>query len=325
MTKILILFGGNSYEHKVSCESVKTIVSNIDTSIYDVTLTAIDLDNSWYLINKYSDILSEDDWRNCKKELIVNITKFVSSFDKVFPVMHGSPVEDGTIQGLLNLTNTKLVGVNLESSVICYNKRITKILCDHYQIPIIPYIEISNLKNVKQIDIDYPVIVKPARCGSSIGINLANNIIELNKAIKDVFSYDSQVIVEKFIKAREFECAIFKNKKVHISTVGEIKANNSFYDYDSKYQSMSKITYPANIDKILLKEIQKISMKLFNILNIQTFARFDFLYDYHNHTLYFNEVNTMPGFTSKSMFPMLFNYDKISTKKLITHLIEGSN
>lgn len=325
MKKILILFGGNSYEHKVSCESVKTIVSNIDTSIYDVTLTAIDLDNSWYLINKYSDILSEDDWRNCKKELIVNITKFVSSFDKVFPVMHGSPVEDGTIQGLLNLTNTKLVGVNLESSVICYNKRITKILCDHYQIPIIPYIEISNLKNVKQIDIDYPVIVKPARCGSSIGINLANNIIELNKAIKDVFSYDSQVIVEKFIKAREFECAIFKNKKVHISTVGEIKANNSFYDYDSKYQSMSKITYPANIDKILLKEIQKISMKLFNILNIQTFARFDFLYDYHNHTLYFNEVNTMPGFTSKSMFPMLFNYDRISTKKLITHLIEGSN
>ncbi len=325
MKKILILFGGNSYEHKISCESVKTIVSNIDTSIYDVTLTAIDLDNSWYLINKYSDILSEDDWRNCKKELIVNITKFVSSFDKVFPVMHGSPVEDGTIQGLLNLTNTKLVGVNLESSVICYNKRITKILCDHYQIPIIPYIEISNLKNVKQIDIDYPVIVKPARCGSSIGINLANNIIELNKAIKEAFSYDSQVIVEKFIKAREFECAIFKNKKIHISTVGEIKANNSFYDYDSKYQSMSKITYPANIDKILLKEIQKISMKLFNILNIQTFARFDFLYDYHNHTLYFNEVNTMPGFTSKSMFPMLFNYDRISTKKLITHLIEGSN
>lgn len=325
MKKILILFGGNSYEHKVSCESVKTIVSNIDTSIYDVTLTAIDLDNSWYLINKYSDILGEDDWHNCKKEPIVNITKFVSSFDKVFPVMHGSPVEDGTIQGLLNLTNTKLVGVNLESSVICYNKRITKILCDHYQIPIIPYIEISNLKNVKQIDIDYPVIVKPARCGSSIGINLANNIIELNKAIKEAFSYDSQVIVEKFIKAREFECAIFKNKKIHISTVGEIKANNSFYDYDSKYQSMSKITYPANIDKILLKEIQKISMKLFNILNIQTFARFDFLYDYHNHTLYFNEVNTMPGFTSKSMFPMLFNYDKISTKKLITHLIEGSN
>ena len=325
MKKILILFGGNSYEHKISCESVKTIVSNIDTSIYDVTLTAIDLDNSWYLINKYSDILSEDDWRNCKKELIVNITKFVSSFDKVFPVMHGSPVEDGTIQGLLNLTNTKLVGVNLESSVICYNKRITKILCNHYQIPIIPYIEISNLKEVKQIDIDYPVIVKPARCGSSIGINLANNIIELNKAIKEAFSYDSQVIVEKFIKAREFECAIFKNKKIHISTVGEIKANNSFYDYDSKYQSMSKITYPANIDKILLKEIQKISMKLFNILNIQTFARFDFLYDYHNHTLYFNEVNTMPGFTSKSMFPMLFNYDRISTKKLITHLIEGSN
>ena len=325
MKKILILFGGNSYEHKVSCESVKTIVSNIDTSIYDVTLTAIDLDNSWYLISKYSDILSEDDWHNCKREPIVNITKFVSSFDKVFPVMHGSPVEDGTIQGLLNLTNTKLVGVNLESSVICYNKRITKILCNHYQIPIIPYIEISNLKEVKHIDIDYPVIVKPARCGSSIGINLANNIIELNKAIKEAFSYDSQVIVEKFIKAREFECAIFKNKQIHISTVGEIKANNSFYDYDSKYQSMSKITYPANIDKNLLKEIQKISMKLFNILNIQTFARFDFLYDYHNHILYFNEVNTMPGFTFKSMFPMLFNYDKISTKKLITHLIEGSN
>ena len=201
MKKILILFGGNSYEHKVSCESVKTIVSNIDTSIYDVTLTAIDLDNSWYLINKYSDILSENDWHNCKRKPIVNITKFVSSFDKVFPVMHGSPVEDGTIQGLLNLTNTKLVGVNLESSVICYNKRITKILCNHYQIPIIPYIEISNLKEVKQIDIDYPVIVKPARCGSSIGINLANNIIELNKAInitkQTKTSFVAMAILEK--------------------------------------------------------------------------------------------------------------------------------
>ena len=112
MKKILILFGGNSYEHKVSCESVKTIVSNID-------------------------ILSENDWHNCKREPIVNITKFVSSFDKVFPVMHGSPVEDGTIQGLLNLTNTKLVGVNLESSVICYNKRITKMIMRYLPLPLL--------------------------------------------------------------------------------------------------------------------------------------------------------------------------------------------
>ena len=322
MKKILILFGGNSYEHYISCLSAKTILENIDRKKYDVTTVGITKDNNWYIYNDNLNLL-KDDWTKGNLKKLDNIIEYIKSFDKIFPIIHGNPEENGNLQGMLNLFNIEYVGTDLLGSIIGYDKDITKIVCKNYDIPQVPYITITDNKPLKNIPIDFPVIIKPAKCGSSIGINIANNIKELNKYLKDAFKYDNKVIIEKFIKARELECAILYDKKLIVSPVGEIKSVNTFYDYDAKYVSDSKLIIPANIPKELIKEIQELSLKIFKILELKNLSRIDFLYDYNNNKLYFNEVNTMPGFTSISMYPLLFKEKGISIKELITKLIEN--
>ena len=322
MKKVLVIFGGNSYEHYISCLSARTILSNIDKKKYDVTAVGITKDNEWYIFDDDIDIL-KDDWTKANLVKIDNIIEFIKTFDKVFPIMHGNPEENGNIQGLLNLFDIEFVGTDVLGSIIGYNKVVTKMICSKYDIPQVPYMTITENKTLKKIDIDFPVIVKPAKCGSSIGINIANNLKDLNKCIKEAFKYDNKVIIEKFIKARELECAVLYDKKLKVSPVGEIKSANTFYDYEAKYESDSRLLIPAPISKELTSEIQKLALKIFEILSLEDLSRVDFLYDYVNHKLYFNEVNTMPGFTIISMYPLLFKEEGISIKKLISILIEN--
>ena len=322
MKKILVLFGGNSYEHYISCLSAKTILEHIDRKKYDITTVGITKDNLWYIFNDNLDILTKD-WTKGKLTKIDNIIEFIKQFDKVFPIIHGNPEENGNLQGMLNVFNIKYVGTDLLGSIISYDKDLTKIICEKYNIPQVPYITITESSSLKNINIDYPVIIKPAKCGSSIGINIANNLKELNKCIKEAFKYDNKVIIEKFIKARELECAVLYDKKLKASPVGEIKSVNTFYDYEAKYEKDSDLLIPAPISKELTKQIQELSLKIFKILELKDLSRIDFLYDYNNDILYFNEVNTMPGFTSISMYPLLFNKIGISIKELITKLIEN--
>lgn len=322
MKKILVLFGGNSYEHYISCLSAKTILENIDKKKYDITTVGISKDNTWYIYNDTLETLIKD-WTKGNINKIDNIIEFLKSFDKVFPIIHGNPLENGNLQGLFNLFDIKYVGTDLLGSIISYDKDLTKIICEKYDIPQVPYITITDNKPLKKIDIDYPVIIKPAKCGSSIGINIANNTKELNKYIKEAFKYDNKVIIEKFIKSRELECAVLYDKKLKVSPVGEIKSVNTFYDYEAKYESNSDLLIPAPIPKELQKQIQALSLKIFNILELKDLSRIDFLYDYNNDKLYFNEVNTMPGFTSISMYPLLFKEKGISIQELITKLIEN--
>ena len=322
MKKILVLFGGNSYEHYISCLSAKTILENIDKKKYSVTSVGITKDNDWYIFNDHLDILIKD-WAKGKLKKITNIIEFLKQYDKVFPIIHGNPCENGNLQGMLNMFNIKYVGPDLLGSIISYDKDITKIICEKYHIPQVPYMTITENKPLKKINIDYPVIIKPAKCGSSIGINIASNIKELNNCIKEAFKYDNKVIIEKFIKARELECAVLEDKKTKVSPVGEIKSINTFYDYEAKYESNSDLLIPAPIPKELTKQIQELSSKIFKILELKNLSRIDFLYDYNHDILYFNEVNTMPGFTSISMYPLLFKEKGISIKELITKLIEN--
>ena len=237
--------------------------------------------------------------------------------------MHGNPEENGNIQGMLNMFNIPYVGTDLLGSIISYDKDVTKTICSRYNIPQVPYITITENKPLKDINIDFPLIVKPAKCGSSIGINIANNLKELNKYLKEAFKYDDKIIIEKFVKARELECAALETKKLKLYPVGEIKACNTFYDYEAKYEGDTKLLIPAPINKELEKEIQEISKKIFKILSLKDLSRIDFLYDYNNKKLYFNEVNTMPGFTDTSMYPLLIKDKGISIKELITKLIEN--
>lgn len=320
MKKILILFGGNSFEHLISCKSAKTILTNIDASRYEVTAVGISKDNIWY--EYHDDISFLEDWTNRNITKINNICEYLKEFDKIFPIIHGNPCENGNLSGMFDLFNINYVGSSLAGSILGYDKELTKIICDKYNIPQIPYQVITENKSLKKIDLDYPVIIKPAKCGSSIGINIANNLKELNKYLKIAFNYDNKVIIEKYIKSRELECAILETKKLIPSEVGEIRSSNTFYDYDSKYILDSKLIIPADISKELSDEIKNLSLKIFKVLSLRNLSRIDFLYDYNNKKLYFNEVNTMPGFTDISMYPLLFKHLGISTKDLITKLLE---
>lgn len=321
MKKILILFGGNSHEHAISCKSAKTILTHIDKSLYNITAVGIDHQNNWYLYLDDINLIDES-WKNRKIEKITNIIEFLKQFDKVFPIIHGNPEENGNLQGMFNLFNILYVGTDLLGSIISYDKELTKIICNYHQIPQVPYITITENKKIKNIPIPYPVIIKPAKCGSSIGINIASNVKELNKYVNLAFKYDNKVIIEKYIKARELECAILQTNKIITSPIGEIRSSNTFYDYEAKYLKDSSLIIPANISKELSKEITELSKKIFNILSLSTLARIDFLYDYNEEKLYFNEVNTMPGFTDISMYPLLFKEVGINIKNLITKIIE---
>lgn len=321
MKKILILFGGNSHEHIISCKSAKTILTHIDKSLYNITAVGIDHQNNWYLYLDDINLIDES-WQNRNIEKITNIIEFLKQFDKVFPVIHGNPEENGNIQGMFNLFNIEYVGTDLLGSIISYDKELTKIICNHHKIPQVPYITITENKKIKNIPIPYPVIIKPAKCGSSIGINIANNVKELNEYVNLAFKYDNKVIIEKYIKARELECAILQTNKIIPSPIGEIRSSNTFYDYEAKYLKDSSLIIPANISKELAKEITELSKKIFNILSLSTLARIDFLYDYNEEKLYFNEVNTMPGFTDISMYPLLFKEVGINIKNLINKIIE---
>lgn len=320
MKKILILFGGNSFEHIISCKSAKTILNHIDRNKYQITSAVIDKDNTWYEYDDETKYIESWKERNIIK--INSIIDYLKQFDKVFPIIHGNPLENGNLQGLFNLFDIKYVGTDLSGSIIGYDKELTKIICNHHNIPQIPYQVITKKEKNKNINIEYPVIIKPSKCGSSIGINIANNQKELTKYINEAFIYDDKVIIEKYIKSREFECAILETKKLIISDIGEIRSSNNFYDYESKYILDSKLIIPTNINKELKKQIQELSSKIFKILNLKNLSRIDFLYDYNNNKLYFNEVNTMPGFTDISMYPLLIKEKGIPIKELITNLIE---
>ncbi len=323
MKKILLLFGGNSFEHDISCRSARNIIENIDTKKYDLTICGLDKGNNFYVFNDSICYLSGSEWLSSEIEKIDNPTSFLKSFDKVFPIIHGNCGEDGTLIGLLELYNIPYVGSNSLAHGIAYNKYYTKKILDGFNIPQVEY-EILYKNEKIRTDIMYPVIVKPSSCGSSIGINVAYNKKELVICVKEAFKYSDNVILEKYIKKRELECGILEyNNRLLVSLVGEIMPDNDFYDYNSKYEKETKIIIPADINVEIIKDIQEYSKMIFKILGLHTYARLDFMYDYNNHKLYFNEVNTIPGFTDISIYPKAFEKMGISMKNLITKLIEN--
>lgn len=325
MKKVLILFGGNSFEHLVSCKSAKSILENIDYKKFNVTACGIDKNNKFYIYSDSLEYLNDGSWINCSSnKKIDNINEFINNFDVVFPIIHGRYGEDGKLQGMLDVLNKKYVGSNLISNAICMDKVVTKIICEYYGIKQVDYMILKENKiDIKQFEnkIGYPAIIKPSNGGSSIGITIANNKKELMSSIDNAFLYDNTVVIEKFITARELECAVLEDKKIKTSSIGEIKSINSFYDYEAKYEKDSELIIPADINKSVEKQIKETALKIFKILGCKDYSRVDFLYDEKNNKLYFNEINTIPGFTTISMFPKLFEYDKIKYKDLITKLI----
>lgn len=319
MRKILVIFGTNSFEHDVSCESVKSVLKNIDNGKFNVYVAGITKENKWYLYkDDYS--LIDKNWLDKKIENIDNVINFCKSFDLVIPIIHGKNGEDGKIQGFFELFNIKYIGCNQLTSTIGYDKYLSKLYCEKLNIPQLPYIMLNNINEYKQLDFEFPVIIKPSKGGSSIGISIANTKKELKESLKNAFKYDNKVVIEKFIKARELECAILEDKKLIISDIGEILKENEFYDFEAKYITKTK-TGIANISNDIKIKIKELSKKIFIGMNCKDLSRIDFLYDEENNQIYFNEINTMPGFTDISMYPILLNNKNISFKEILTTII----
>lgn len=308
MEKLGIIYGGNSYEHDVSVKSKISFIKNVNKK-YEISEIYIDKKNNWYENNKKID----------------NIIEYLKKFDIIFLLIHGNIGEDGKLQGLFETFNIKYTGSNTISSALAMDKGFCKIILDKYNIKQVPYIIVDKKSKIKEIieKFKYPVIIKPANGGSSIGINIAHNTKELIKGLNNAFQYDKKVIIEKYITARELEIGVINNNGLITSSIGEIKSNG-FYDYESKYVKKTEIIINPNLKKETALKIKEIARNIFKILECNDYARCDFLYDEINNDLYFNEINTIPGFTEISMFPKLFIDSGYTYGEIIDIIIKSS-
>ena len=307
MEKLGLIYGGKSYEHDVSIKSKNSFINNINKK-YEVSEIYVDKEGNWYKDGK----------------ILENIIEYLKKMDIIFPLIHGNIGEDGKLQGLLETFNIKYVGSNTISSALAMDKGFCKIILDKYNIKQVPYLIIDKKSKIKEIieKFTFPIIIKPANGGSSIGINVAQNTKELIKALNNAFKYDKKVVVEKYITARELEIGIINNNGIITSSVGEIKSNG-FYDYESKYIKNTEVIVNTNLKKETILKIKETARNVFKILECSDFARCDFLYDEYNDELYFNEINTIPGFTEISMFPKLFINDGYTYTEIIDILIRS--
>ena len=306
MKRVLVLYGTASYEHDISIKSAMTIKDNIDYDKYDVSFCYIDKDNIWYHDDKKID----------------NIVSYLKSFDVVFPMIHGMYGEDGRLEGLFEIFNIKYVGSNMSSSILSYDKSLTKLILDKYNIPQVPYFVLKKDHKISN-KLGYPVIVKPARCGSSIGISICYNKGEYKKALKKAFKYDDKIVVEKYLHIRELECSIIFDEHFKTGMIGEVISSNDFYDYEAKYEKESKLIIPAKLNKEIVKNIKKYTLLIADILEVKNYARLDFMLDKDNN-IFFNEINTIPGFTNISMFLKLLENKNTNIKRIISALIDNA-
>lgn len=329
--KIAVLFGGQSSEHEVSRMSANSVLKNIDREKFDIEVIGITREGKWLKYNQDIDKILTDEWESLA---VPNNTgsKFVDiDADVVFPVLHGKNGEDGTVQGLLELMGVPYVGCEVLGSAVAMDKGFTKIIFEKAGIPQGKYKVFTRNQITENIGkvIDeiesffiYPCFIKPCNAGSSVGVSKAHDREELKASLGEALKHDRRVLIEEYINCRELECAVLGNEEPIASCVGEVVASNEFYDYNAKYiDNASKIYIPAQIEEGVSNEIRNYAIKAFKELNCVGLSRVDFFIDKNTGKVLINEINTMPGFTSISMYSKLWEASGISYKELIEKLI----
>lgn len=325
--KLGLIYGGVSTEHEVSISSYESIIKNIDKDKYEITSFYISKDGTWFTDGKRT-----KDVFNSLKEM-----------DCVFPILHGKNGEDGNIAGMLEIIGVSYVGCKTLSSAICMDKVITKKLLEKANISVAKYMFIKKLndnfywvqdnydyvlldKEILDLSVstilNYPVVVKPSRSGSSVGVSVANDYLELENAINEASIYDEKILIEEFIDGKELEVAVLGNNDLTVSNIGNIIPDEIVYSYNSKYKGNSKTVVLNTIEENLESKIKNIVLTTYKVLDCSGLARVD-LFLIGNEVLV-NEVNTMPGFTSISMYPKLMESINISYTDLIDRLISLS-
>jgi len=327
LKKVLILFGGNSSEHIVSCKSAKSVFEAVDRELFACELAGIDFYNRWFKFEGELSFLENGTWKESKISEISNIIEYLKGFDVVFPLIHGFGGEDGKFAGMFDSFGIKYVGCGCLEGAICMDKAMSKTMFDVLDIPVIPYAVLNEGQGKDELrNLRFPLIVKPCNGGSSIGISKANNEVELDNAVEEARKYDEKIIVEEFISCRELECAVLeKDGKLIVSNPGEIKSSNELYDYDAKYVDIRSYTVmPDDLPTKTVKMLKEYAKELFLSVNLKSLGRIEFFYIEEKDELYINEINTMPGFTSISMYPKLIESENINFRELVTILLNGA-
>jgi D-alanine-D-alanine ligase len=347
--KVAVIFGGRSGEHEVSIVSALSIVKNIDRSQFDVTLIGITPEGRFVSVDEKEFLEYQVNPRLLKLEKIrQDVTlnpgdpfpaqiKGVASnalkVDVVFPIVHGTNGEDGTLQGLLELTGLPYVGSGVLGSAMGMDKDVAKRILRDAGIPVVPFLAVKasqwqhNRKAISEEILErfsLPCFVKPACAGSSVGVSKVKSPGDLGRALDQAFVFDTKVLVEDGIVARELEVAVLGNDSPKASQVGEIRSSHEFYSYEAKYidENGAQAFIPAlDLSPTEVDEIQKLSIRAFLALELSGLARVDFFMDQNTRALYLNEVNTLPGFTPISMYPKLWDASGLSYSALITELI----
>ena len=343
---VCILFGGVSPEHEVSLRSAESVLNNIDQSKYNVFPVGITKDGDWihYTGKDYS-LLPSGEWKDYPENRRAAISPVrgqgLLSFegdcvvreriDVVFPVLHGENGEDGTIQGLLQLAGIPYVGPHVAASAVAMDKTLTKLVADQAKIPQAAWelVRRSDLDCrldavVSQLEsrFSYPMFVKPAGTGSSVGVSKAADRECLIRGLLGAAVYDDKVLVEEFIQGKEIEVAVMGNRNPVASVCGEIDSGAEFYDYDAKYVTDTSVAYiPARIDEETAEKVRDMAVRVYQAIGCRGLSRVDFFVTDADNRVVLNEINTIPGFTSISMYPKLFAASGIPYSKLIDELL----
>jgi D-alanine-D-alanine ligase len=303
-TRVAVIYGGRTGEHEISLRSAKSVIEALDEEKYKVIHYLISKDGKW----SPRPILPEPGGN--------------PGVDVVFPVLHGTFGEDGTVQGLLELADLPYVGAGVMASSISMDKDMMKRVARERGLPVVDYFVPPDCGSWEYA-LDFPMFVKPANLGSSVGISKVQDARELMQAIELARSYDRKVIVERGITGREFECAVLGNDNPVAATPCEILPSRDFYDYDDKYLlDQAQTVIPADLSPEQTAEMQRLAVQCYRAVECEGMARVDFLLETATGKLYINEINTIPGFTSISMYPKMWEYSGLPMPKLIDRLIE---
>lgn len=338
---IAILFGGKSTEYGVSLESSYAVLSHIDEEKFDVYMIGINQQGEWKHFEGDISMIQNDTWEQqahhhiiiCPepaKQSIIELTDNSIQYvhiDALFPIMHGKNGEDGTLQGIIQMSGIPLIGCDVLSSAICMDKHRAHELVKQGGIQVPQSVYLPTKKSYLQkknriLNMKLPLFIKPIHSGSSYGISRIEDFSLLDQAIDEAFEFDNEVIVEEEIEGFEVGCAVMGNQELTIGRVDEIELSSGFFNFEEKYTlKTSNIHMPARIDPKMEKKIQETAKNIYQILGCRVFARVD-MFLTPDHQIVFNEVNTIPGFTSHSRYPNMMKGIGIEFKELLTRLIE---
>ena len=344
---ICVLFGGISPEHEVSLRSAESVLNQIDKEKYQVLPVGITREGDWifYGGEDYAE-LPDGRWLECPMNRKAAISPVrgqgllifdgdrvtCRKVDAVFPVLHGENGEDGAMQGLLQMAGIPFVGPHVAASAVAMDKTLTKLVADNAGVPQAAWLLVRRYDMEHGMDkvldklekrFSYPMFVKPAGTGSSVGVSKATDRENLRSALEHAAKFDDKVLVEEFIHGREIEVAVMGNDSPVASVAGEIDSGADFYDYDAKYVTDTSVAYiPARIPEDVEEVVREAAVKVYSAIGCQGLSRVDFFVTYEENRVVFNEINTLPGFTSISMYPKLFAASGIEYTELIDELLK---